>query len=148
MYEGQDDYYDDDDNDVTSSHNAKTNTNTNHALNVGLRGGNNANQKYEKKKTLNQMLLKQRLALQKEEKDNKGIISTKRIVGVKGQCVSKEVTFIPKDVLRKNQLAAENKRKQMEDEQQAKHSARRTDTKRNRRGIQDLRLKTPFKNQA
>lgn len=138
MYEGDDDYYDDDLTSTNDHHH-----NSNHALNVGL-GGNANSSQIKKKINLSKMSLKQRLALQKEEQDNNGIISTKRILGVKGEGASKEVTFIPKDVLRKRQQEADNKRKM---EQQLR-GTRGDDTKRNRRGIKDLRLKTPFKHQA
>ena len=99
-------------------------------LDIGLGDTSTKYKKGNTKQRQQHMSLEKRLAEQKE--------TGKRVQNVKTEGASREVSFIPKDTL--------EKRKKLEEQRQMDSSAHRN-SKRDRRGIKDLRLKTPFKNQ-
>jgi ribosome biogenesis protein ENP2 len=105
------------------------NTGNTDAIQLGL-GGKDPISSSKKRKELSNLTLAERLKLKEEES---GIIGETRTLRVKGDGTTREVTYIPKSA--KNQLQ-ENK---VKDLNEAK-------TKRKRRGIKDLKFKTPFKN--
>jgi ribosome biogenesis protein ENP2 len=102
------------------------------AVKLGLRGSDDTVSR--KRKEMVEMTLGERKKMQEEIAKNKG--ETMRGT-IKGEGATREVTFIPEDVL-KRRAKAEADRK----------AARGDDNRRQRkrRGIKDLGFKTPFKN--
>jgi len=103
------------------------------AVKIGLGGGSDKSAS-KKRREVAEMSLADRTMIDKEKRS---VISETRRVRVKGKGASSEISFIPKDVLKKR--AAEEAKKKVvrgSDDQR----------KRTRRGIKDLGFKTPFKN--
>jgi len=87
--------------------------------------------KPKEKSEMTEMSLAERM---KMEKQRTSIVSETRKLNVKGEGLTREVSYIPKDILRKR-------------EQEAMKSRDDGEKKRKRRGIKELGFKTPFKNQ-
>ena len=104
------------------------------AVKLGLRGSDNSASK--KRKELVEMSLGDRKKMQEEKSK---IMSETRRGTVKGEGATREMTFIPQDVLKKRaEKEAERKAMRGTDDQR----------KRKRRGVKDLGFKTPFKNKS
>lgn len=103
------------------------NTGNTDAIKLGL-GGKDPSSSTKKRKTLSNLTLAERLKLKERES---GIIGETRTLRVKGDGTTREVTYIPK--------SAQNKR-------QENNQKDASESKRKRRGVKDLKLKTPFKN--
>jgi len=102
------------------------------AVKIGL--GDSDKSASKKRREVAEMSLADRTRIDQEKRS---VISETRRVRVKGKGASSEISFIPKDVLKKR--AAEEAKKKVirgSDDQR----------KRTRRGIKDLGFKTPFKN--
>jgi len=102
------------------------------AVKLGL--GDSDKSASKKRKEMVEMSLADRMKI---EQDKKSVISETRRRRVKGEGATREISFIPKDVLKKR--AAEEAKKKEARGSEEQH-------KRKRRGIKDLGFKTPFKN--
>ncbi len=105
------------------------------AIQIGL-GSSKSEDTLEKRRKQINMSLEERLKLEGSKSSN---IGETRLIKVKGEGATREVTYTPKDVLAKK----ENERKKRD--QSDEHDEGRS--KRKRRGIKELGLKTPFKHQ-
>lgn len=103
------------------------------AIQIGL--GSSVRKTMKKRQREINMSLEDRIRLENEKSSN--ISRETRRFNVKGEGVTKEVTYIPKDVKDK---------KEKEEKKGEQSSDKYTSSKRKRRGIKDLGFKTPFKN--
>ncbi|GFH49394.1 hypothetical protein CTEN210_05870 [Chaetoceros tenuissimus] len=101
------------------------------AVKLGL--GDADQETFKKRKKMVSMSISDRMKLEEEKRAVMG--ETKR-TRVKGEGATREITFIPKDVLKKR----------AEEEARRKEERNSDGRKRSRRGIKELGLKTPFKN--
>lgn len=103
------------------------------ALDIGL-GDAFASTRASRRNLEISMPLGQRLGMKKSEDEMKGEATQVRI---KGEGVSREVSYVPKDARKKMEEA--KKRRDQGEEDDVSH-------RRKRRGIKELGFKTPFRN--
>lgn len=103
------------------------------AVKIGL--GTADQTSLKKQKVLAEMSLADRL---KMEQEKMAILSETRRGRIKGEGATREMTYIPKDALKKKSAAQDAQTRDLE--------SGNDERKRKRRGIKELGLKTPFKN--